>query len=238
MQNDTVRKAFAWYVRFDVMAGMLSGHETNLGREWFVASNTFYMRATHSDPSDLDAKYDLAFSASRLIGTDMAILFARKARGTISEADYLKEIAELDNKLGSWREKLDPALLDESKLVTDFSGAPALDPDDIVDPYNPPCLYNLELWTTNFLLMSYSALEIMYKYYLAAAEQRPPPPDVLTTALWICQVFEAIQNWPKTPVGSVLTAQGDMGLATLFLPPEPRYTNWARKKLAGIEALG
>ena len=47
------RKILAWYSRFDVMGGLMSGYQTVLGREWFVASEKYYRQESLSYPNSI-----------------------------------------------------------------------------------------------------------------------------------------------------------------------------------------
>ncbi|KAI6863453.1 hypothetical protein KC316_g20259, partial [Hortaea werneckii] len=64
MQDETRRKIIGWYIRFDLFAGMMSGGETNLGREWFAVHSDFYTRQTMDRPDDLGAKFEEYFATS------------------------------------------------------------------------------------------------------------------------------------------------------------------------------
>ena len=42
LQTETGRQIFAWYSRFDVIAGLMAGSQTVLGREWYVEYQAYY----------------------------------------------------------------------------------------------------------------------------------------------------------------------------------------------------
>ena len=123
-------------------------------------------------------------------------------------------------------------------MVHFFQAPQDRDLDDIVDPYLPRGLYKGELWTINFLLTDWIALDVMQKYQAAMLFKQHPPSELKTMALELCRLFEAIEYWPESLSGSVLKAQAGLGIATIFLPRDQRQVMWCRRKLAMIEATG
>jgi hypothetical protein len=65
---------------------------------------------------------------------------------------FIKESELLRHRLSSWKTQMGPALEDSRYLVTDFTNAPAVDPDDIINPYTP-VIYSGPLWPMNFVLV-------------------------------------------------------------------------------------
>ncbi|KAF1982661.1 hypothetical protein K402DRAFT_314006, partial [Aulographum hederae CBS 113979] len=239
MQNDTLRKTLAWYSRFDVIAGMLAGHSTILGRDWFSRSYDYFSHIAQKHPDNIGILYEQLFSWSRLCGYDIAVLFARKAKGLVSDEEYTAERSRLEDEVCHWQSKLSPKLTDPSNQIpNDPNLSHQQTSDDLFNPAELPRLFKNEYWVSNIALMSLSALEILFRYNVATAEQTAPPQELFARAMLVCQMFEAIQRYPDRPVGSVLSAAGDLGMSVLCLPREPRYTMWSRRKLADVESLG
>ncbi|KAI9839307.1 MAG: hypothetical protein M1819_003302 [Sarea resinae] len=238
VQSENHLRVIGWYARFDLFAGLMSGYETVLGREWFAAVHGHYSQQSRRYPENINLKIEERIANSRLMAVDMAHLFARKARGVISDDDFLRENEIWTQRFHHWYETLDPALIDPAYAVTDFSGARELDPDDIVNPYVPGILFRGHLWTMNLVLLDYYAVDVMHKYQTALVLKRPPPPELEPLSFKVCQLFEAIEFWPEAPPGVLLATQASLGIATLFLPKDQRHTLWCRRKLATIELMG
>ncbi|KAI9824085.1 MAG: hypothetical protein M1832_002153 [Thelocarpon impressellum] len=238
MQSDTPRVIFDWYSRFDLFAGLLAGSETVLTRDWFTAYQDYYSRDSRAHEDDVVKKMDLAIAAYRKIAMDMATLFAHRSTRGLSPEQCASEQASLTHRLNSWWTDMDPSLTNLAYAVSDFSGAPPHDPDDIVDPYAPGVLLAGPLWRMNFAIMGWRSTDLMLAVQTAQMTGRPPPPDIEDQARKVCQMFEAIELWPGSPRGSLLPAQASLGIASLFLPKDERHTTWLRKKFALIESMG
>ncbi|KAF2455024.1 hypothetical protein BDY21DRAFT_290284, partial [Lineolata rhizophorae] len=238
MQNETRRKIIQWYMRYDIFAGLMAGYETVLTRDWFTACADYYEAQALEHPDDLGLKFEERLALSRLLATDIAILFAQKGKGTITDADFAAEARSLQQQMAAWERDIDPRMKDPAKLVTDFSGAPPRDPDDIVDPYAGDFLFGGDLFTTNFALQDYWAVDLMFKSQLAAARGNLADPELRDIAFKLCHMFEAIELYPHSPVGSVVAVQAGLGMACLFLPKDQKHTMWARRKLATVESKG
>ena len=132
---------------------------------------------------------------------------------------------------------MDPVFRDPSYLVQSFEGKIKA-PEDIVDPYLPGGLYKGALFTFNFMLIDWHAIHLMHGYKTASMLKRPLPLELSKIALEICRLFEAIEFWPDSPPGSLLKAQGSLGLAILVLPKDEKHVMWCRRKLAKVESLG
>ncbi|KAF2489370.1 hypothetical protein BU16DRAFT_471850 [Lophium mytilinum] len=238
MQSETLRKTLLWYIRFDLFVGFQSNHETVLGRDWFDACHDYYVQRLRDTPNDLTMKYEERFSYSRLLATDTAILFAKKGKGVVGDEDFAAQFAEITSRYENYEKDIDPALLDPNAFITDFSGAPPRNPEDPVDPYAPNNIRGGELWTTNYLLLDFWAIDLMFKLQTSMALRLPFSEETVARAYKTCQIFEAIELYPHSPPGALIEAQASFGIATLFLPKDNRHITWLRHKLAKIEASG
>lgn len=147
------RLILGWYMRFDVFAGLMAGFETVLSREWFSYANDFFQQQVTKEPESLNWRIELAIAQHRLVATDMSLLFAKKGRGEISHDNFILENEVIGRRIAEWKSNMDPALQDGRYLVTDFSGARPVDPDDIVDPYIPGTIYSGPLWAMNVAII-------------------------------------------------------------------------------------
>lgn len=238
MESQLTRMIFGWYARFDVFAGLMGGFETVLSREWFSGAREYFAKRIREEPDNVNCKIEEAVSSTRLIAMDMSILFAKKGKGEISHEQFLVENEILRNRISDWREKMDPALQDPQWRVTDFSGAPPPDPNDIVDPYIPGTLYYGPLWSMSKAMIDWYSIDLMHKYQTAVTLQSLPSKELAMGAYASCQLFEAIEYWPGSPKGSIIACQASLGIASLFLPRDKQHSMWCRRKLAVIESLG
>jgi hypothetical protein len=238
MEDDMTRVMLGWYMRFDVFAGLMGGFETVLSREWFSYAQDFYRRQVTNEPANLDWKIEYAIAKHRLIATDMSLLFAKMGKGEISPEEFVKENGDIGRRIEEWKSKMDPALQDRQYSVTDFSGSRPLDPDDIVDPYIPGTLYGGPLFVMNIATIDWYSIDLMHKYQTALTLRTQPSQELGMKAYATCQLFEAIEFYPRSPPGAVLSIQASLGIALLFLPRDLQHAMWARRKLATIEANG
>ena len=238
MKKKTRRNILAWYSRFDLFAGLMSGYEMVLGREWFCANESYYQLQSQRNPGNIDCKIEAAIASHRVLAMDMAVLFAKLPRGEISVDDFTKENRFIAERLRTYRRNLDLLIADQRYLVYSFQVPQERDPEDIVNPYLPGGLYKGALWTVNFMLMDWLGLDVMHRYQTALMFKQQPPPELENMALELCRIFEAIEFWSDSPPGSVLQAQAGLGIATLFLPRDQRHVMWCRRKMAMIEAKG
>ena len=215
----------------------MSGYQTVLGREWFVASEEYYRQQSLSYPNSIDYKIEAKIARHRLLAVDLALLFAQLPRGAISIEYFEREGEKIAEQIRSWKDGLDPIFRDPSYHVESFEGKQR-DPEDIVDPYLPGGLYKGALFTFNFMLIDWHAINLMHGYKTALMLKRPLPVELSKIALGICRLFEAIEYWPDSPPGSMLEAQGSLALAMLVLPKDEKHIMWCRRKLAKIESLG
>ena len=238
MDIENRRKILAWYSRFDLFAGLMSGYKMVLGREWFCANESYYQLQSRTNPSSVDCKIEAAIASHRVLAMDMAVLFAKLPRGEISVEGFTEENELIAERLRTYRRNLDPLVNDQRYLVYSIQAPRERDPEDIVDPYLPYGLHKGALWTVNFMLIDWLGLDVMHRYQTALMLKQQPPTVLEKMALELCRLFEAIEFWSDSPPGSVLKAQAGLGIATLFLPRDRRHVMWCRKKMAMIEAKG
>lgn len=238
MDNELRRKVLLWCSRFDLFAGFMSGYGTVLDRKWAVTNKHYYTKQAVQHPESIDCQLEAAIASHRVIAMDMAILFAKMQHGNITLEGFLAENDLLAASIQNWKERLEPLFSDDRYRVESFEGAPNRDEDDIVDPYRPGGLFQGPLWTVNFLLMDYLAMSIMHTYQTAQITQQPPPSKLVDMALEMCRLFEAIQYWPSSAPGAMLSAQAGLGIAIFWLPKDERHIAWCRKKLAAVESQG
>ena len=204
------RKILAWYSRSDVMNGLMSGYQTVLGREWFAASENYYRQQSLSYPNSIDYKIEASIAKHRLLAVDLALLLAQLPRGAITAEIFLRESDKFAWQIRTRKESLDPIFRDPSYLVQFFEGKERA-PEDIVDPYLPGGLYRGALFTFNFMLVDWHAINLIHG--TASMLKRPFPHELSIIALDICRLFETVECWPENPPGSMLKAQSGIGPA-------------------------
>lgn len=239
MQDETRRKIIGWYIRFDLFAGMMGGGETKLSRDWFAASRDFYARNSRDRPDDTLAQLEYYFAESRLLATDIALLFAAKQMQATSDVEFGAKATELLARSTEFGQELDNAFTDPATFVKVFPNTPPSSADDIADYRDPNFLLDGELFTMNFVKLDHWSIDLMLKYQLAmAARDQQGQQELTEIALKKCKMIEMVQHHGSTPAGVVLGCQASLGIASLFLPKEAKYTNWSRRKFALMEQKG
>jgi hypothetical protein len=238
MQDETRRKIITWYIRFDLFAANMAGGETSLSREWFVAAADFYTRQVRDRPMELGAQFEEFFAISRLLATDVALLFAARSKNTISDEQFASQAANLGHQAAAFGHRIQTAYTDPACFTQSFPNAPPPQKDEITNFRDPYFLYSDELYTMNYVLIDFWAIDLMFRYQLAHAQQQPLSPELTEIALKKCKMFEAIQYYDRRPPGAILGCQASLGIASLFLPKDERHTMWCRRKFALIEQNG
>lgn len=242
METDLGRRIFSWYARLDVIVGLMAGNETRLDRQWFEANAQWYFNQITNDPDgEIDMEDTLAYfvAANRLIGMDMAALFAKFSKQEVGMEDFCKENAQIIQRLEDMKRQIQ-SFNDDNYRVKEFpvESIRPLNADDIVNPYTPGGLFKDALWPLNFMWLDWYGIELMQRYQSAALLQQPIPAELQRMSLEVCRIYEAIERWPDAPNGAILGAHASLGFATVFLSKDARHTMWARRKLAAVERLG
>lgn len=238
MESPTTQLILSWYIRFDVFAGLLGGFSTVLSREWFSYGQEYFERKVIDEPSTLQWRIEASLWKYRLLATDLSLLFAKMGKGQISRDQFAIENEHLTTRIREWKSKMDPALEDSRYLVQDFGVTPSLGPENIVDPYAPGVIHRGPLWVMNVARLDWYSIDIMHTYQTSVIMGTQIDPDIARKAYASCQLFEAIELWPESLPGTVLSLQASVGIAFLFLPRDERHHMWARRKLATIECNG
>lgn len=245
-----------WYTRFDLYGALIGGYLSTLPEAWIKYPHDYNVQMAQSvlTMKDVDEstfyrlKLNKVITELRTVSFELANLTSNMKKGRISLDQFFVEEKQLAVRIDAWESEMDPALLDTRFAVTDFTGAPPRDPNDIVDPYEPGLLLRGELWPMNILRQDHLGVSIMLKYLnfniakaanLPSGKEGSPEHKALQAiAHRTCQFFEAIEYWPGSPQGGVIASQACLGIAPLLLPNEPKYINWFRKKMAVVECNG
>lgn len=238
LQDETRRKIITWYIRFDLFAGIMSGDETTLGREWFAASAAFYKRQTQDKPKNLGARFEYYFATTRLLATDVNVLFAGKAKNNISDEAFAAGVEAMSKEFAEFGHKIETAFTDSACFVTSFPDSLPLGEEDLFGFRDQKFLYSDELATMNFVLLDHWAIDLMFKYQLGMASGQPPSPELTQIAMKKCKMFDAIQYGGQGGATAILGCQASLGIMSLFLPKDEKYTRWSQRKFARIEQLG
>ncbi|KAI5813909.1 hypothetical protein BZA77DRAFT_334687 [Pyronema omphalodes] len=72
----------------------------------------------------------------------------------------------------------------------------------------------------------------------AATQEGLASAGLADLAVKICRLLAAIEAYPHTPAGALLSAQAPIGLAAMWIPDAPGYRSWLQKQLAKAERMG
>lgn len=242
METELGRRIFAWYSRFDLIAGLMSGNVTQLDRSWFEANSDWYHSQVDDDPQndvDIDGILADCVASNRLLGFDMARLYSKLPRNEITIESFQVENEAIVQRLGELKRRIE-SINDDYYTVQHFPEAERrpLTSDDIVNPYEPGGLFKDALWNLNFMWIDWYSIGQMQRYQAATLLQQPISPELELLSLEQCRIYEAIDRWPEAPEGALLGCHASLGLTCVFLKKDERHTMWCRRKLAGIERIG
>ena len=237
METQRSRQIFAWYARFDVVAGLMTGNQMVLPREWYAQCARWYEE--HIDHDDVDIEGNLSsFGATNLLlGLDLAALLSKFPRGQISREDFVADSEKISERMDTLRQTIQ-ARNDGYYTVTEFPSKQPLGPSDIVDPYVPGGLFRDALFPLNYTWTNWYGTDIMQQYQTSLMLQQDLPAGLERVALEQCRILETIERWPDSPEGSVLGGITALGISALFLPKDQRHIMWLRKRFAVIEQNG
>ncbi|KFZ06664.1 hypothetical protein V501_07196 [Pseudogymnoascus sp. VKM F-4519 (FW-2642)] len=239
METDLNRVLLGWYARFDIFAGLIGGFKTVLSQEWFDVKLQFYSHKVQTEPDNILWKIDETSSKINIIAMEMSVLFAKISKGEISIEQFNFENEVIAKKIREFIPSMDPALHDSRYKVTDFTGARPLDPEDIVNPYEPGLIQEGVLWPINICKLDIYALDLMRLVQTAQILQiQTKDEEVAIPAFQICQMFEAVEYWPRSPKGAILSCLASLGIAAIALPRDQRHMNWLRRKFTVVESNG
>lgn len=242
METAVGRSCLNWYSRYDTYVAIMGGFPTELPREWFDSMTEYSQAQVASCPDSLRWKIDHRSARLRSISydmsNDMSMLYARGSRGQMSMPDFAREHERVTRELQAWRESWDPALMDPDYLVTDFCYRKTPDPGDIVDPCQPGILFKPPLFTTTLIVAEWHSIMIMHLTQAAHVPQSQLILKLGEHAYAACQYFVSVELWPSKPNGSMISLQGCISIAALFLPRDGKHKMWIRRKLACLDILG
>ncbi|KAE9965607.1 hypothetical protein EG328_009515 [Venturia inaequalis] len=235
--NESLRKIFQWYIRFDTFVGLLSGSGVQMGLEWIEAQHDFYVKKCSQEPDELYWKYEERWAFIRLTGQHIGDLGKRRAQNAISEQEFKESFASCAKDVWALTDNLHPALTDRSKLVRDFPSRPD-DFDSIVDPYEPDLLYGGDIYDTNMLIHDLIAYQTYFKQHIGNLQGIHDDVGMRRMAFRMCQIYEALKIYPASPAGIELGMQAGQAYSVLYLRQNEKEILWGRRTMAEIEARG
>jgi hypothetical protein len=235
-QSEFLLKVLLWYTRFDLFVGFQSGGESVLSQDWYVAVHNHYVAGVQRQPDNLGLGYEERFSYSRLVAKESCDLFARKAKGLLSDEAFMQQLTEVSAKIERLEKDIDPILLDPKDKVQSIPGT--LDPESVVDYHEPGIIWDGPRWTTNYLILDMYGIMFMHHISLCMAMRKPFEEEYVDKAYKAIQAFQAILNYPKAPPGALIEAQATMAIASIFMPKREETTTWCRKQFVKVEAAG
>ncbi|EZF96889.1 hypothetical protein H113_02990 [Trichophyton rubrum MR1459] len=226
-----------WNMRYDIMAGLMAGNATILGREWYILAEKQAYQEAADDPDSL-SKQLFAFCASnKRCAVEIASLLANVSQSIISREEFLAEsgmltqtMREMIHKIGEFN--------DPKYLVMDYPEKMPLGADDIVDPYVPGLVHTGPFSEVDLVKLELRSSLLMYNCQIDLITQTLEPAEMSKFALEQCQLVETINRLPTKDPMFPLMFHNVLGLICLYIPPDDRYRMWCRKRLAEIEQQG
>ncbi|KAL4807104.1 hypothetical protein BDV18DRAFT_112694 [Aspergillus unguis] len=234
--DEVHRDLFEWYARFDIVAGIVSGNETVLGRHWYIGREEHDAREAAKYPDDIEKQLCLVFSINRRFGLEMASLYARLSRGMIEFPQFVIENNQLGQNLERVKEIIDRFATEY--IVETHPGQTPLTEGDIVDPFIPGVLHYGPMWEANIALIDYYSTKAMFKFQFLMATQQGSMEELMGLAFEQARLIEAIEHWPDKEKGYVFGFKNSIGMTAMFLPRDDRHLMWSRRTFAHIERNG
>ena len=248
MDTQLGRTAMLWYLRFDVTVALMSGFVPKMERQWFDYMLDYYRDQAREFPHSLRLKMALASAEMRHMSMELSLIIAQANRGTISEADYVKQHAVLTVRIDKWRTEMDPALRDARYLVTNLEAHAQMTDEErreeIVDPFELGLLYGGPLFVMTALTVEWLSVAVMSRSQLPASlaattqDRFVQYMDLARYARTTAQIYEAVELWSDQPKGALIPIHSALGFSMLFLPHDQKHHWWFRKKLALQEQRG
>lgn len=229
-----------------MFASVMSGAGPTLGQEWFKAiAEQCRIEAEH-DPGDLSATFDHFFTYSRLLATEVTVLFAKKGAGEMEPHALEEAIEDLSDRLQQFETKIESTFRDVPFFNHNWRRE--VDENDIVDFTDPHFMFTGPYFTMNYIMVDFWGASIIFLHQVSLVREKKVHPDqdghflksgrLLDYALKKAKMLEAIANSEMSPPGAVLGCQASLAVMSLFLPNEKRYSDWTRRQFAMIEGEG
>ncbi|EFR05282.1 hypothetical protein MGYG_08293 [Nannizzia gypsea CBS 118893] len=226
-----------WNMRYDVMAGLMAGNATILGREWYIrAEKKAYQEAT-DDPNSLSKELFAFCACNKRCAVDLASLLGKVSQNLISQEEFLAEgrvitetMTEMIRKLGEYN--------DPNYLVMSYPEKIPLGINDIVDPYVPGLVHTSPFSEVDLVKLELRSSLLMYNCQIGLITQSLEPAEMSKFALEQCQLVETINRLPEKASMFPLMFHNVLGLICLYIPPDDRHRMWCRKRLAEMEQHG
>ncbi|KAI1268974.1 fungal-specific transcription factor domain-containing protein [Xylariaceae sp. FL1019] len=237
-QSPVSRSLLTWYVRFEITIAMMANLAPDLRREYMAAAVTCSQKMIKENPDDILWRIEREATALRLISADMAVLFAKAARGDISGKEFAFEHSQISAQLIDWKSSIDPRITDSKYLMTEFPDSALLTEDDAANPFRPGHLYTGPIFGTTILIQEWHSIVLMHKSQEGRTLQQEPSEELKHIALSICAVFEALRLLPSAPSGALIAVHAPLAMASIFVPRDERHHMWIRRRFAELEIGG
>ena len=228
IQTPDIRLIFDWFVRFDIFAALMAGHETVLPRVWSDHNQGYYRQEAIRNPENLANLVEFGIASLRDVAMDMSILIMKRTAGFLSVTEFEHETARLRQIQANWWDNLHPALLDQPTEVP-----PPLELTN-EEPFLPASIYTGIRWGLNYMLLDYHGLNMMMEHQVVDDTESQ---SISIDALSCCRIIAGIKT-QNLPPSALLPVQAPLGLTALYLPPNFLYRDWVRRNMAKIEEQG
>lgn len=261
MSTNRGRKMFDWYLRLDVLSGLMAVRDVAMDRSWLAYAARWHKERMESGEGDrLSNTMEYFGKGLSLVAHDLAHTFAQVNenvdRPGFSLGPVLEEVEQLYIRLDAlrrWIQELnDPSYAGVDSDIKRGEEEEAFD-------VNVP-LFRGKLWPLNFVWIDWYGIFLLVKKQTLLTTQKARraheeverdkqegqsqlPPELTSYARTVCEIYNAIAQSTTAPAGATLVCFGHLALSTVFLPRAPpashaKYTMWSRRQLAHIERQG
>lgn len=212
----------------------MSGGEVSLGREWFKACEEYHIQEANERPQDREAKYEERFATNRLLAADFTMLMTAKSDGKINEEQFRRDGGLLIDRLVAVGHGLESAFTTSSGTLSELPTITMSNRRDLTEYPHASSLPAEEFLTLNFVLLDYWTLELPMRVHVL----RQDPVELAPIALKLCRTVDVIQRTDQGRRSAIISCQGAICIASLFLPRDKECIDWSRRRYAAIEELG
>lgn len=232
--DETRRCLLGWYIRFDLFNALLHGSDVKLAREWFIAYRDYFRRQAQTHPHDHIVRFQHLLATLRLLGCGLAHLKNLQSNEELRDGSVANRQKELGERFVEYGNELGAVFSDMGDATTIGSASGLLKGDGHLEQAKPGTVYSTDLFQMNFLLLDFWALDLVRRRHTEGADEA----ELSAHALTICKRIELLEQGEHAAPCVLLNSRNSLFIASFFIPKEPEYIDWVRRKFAAVEELG
>lgn len=235
LQSETHRKAFAWYLRIDLAATMMSGGGTIIDRKWVHRYEEFHSKQVQNKPDDLSLISEALTVSLSLIAVDITLLLAIKDTEERTNEEVQKMIEKISVATDAFDRRMSAIL---SGTISSLDSASSVSCLDLSNPVHggDTKLYLTIDESLKHVLIDFSLLRLVFLLFFAKPPLRRA--EIEQMALNTHRMMRDIEENENTAYCTLLGLQTSLVITCLSLPKEEVYMNWGRRRFHLLQEHG